>query len=159
VKLSTGITIPLEELYTKKKLVLVFLRHCGCVFSKEQVAQLRVHPNINIAFVMMSSPTKAQEFKDNLRSPHTFISDPDRELYRKMGLSNGGSKEMFGPKVWARGFGAILRGHFVGLPIGDPWQMPGVFVIETDGEISWSYVSKDASDNPENSLILNQVSD
>jgi len=157
VMLSTGERIPLSNLYQDSKLVLVFLRHCGCVFSKDQVAQLRVHSALNVAFVMMSPPEQTAAFKENLRSPHTFLSDPDRALYKKLGLTNGGAKEMFGPKVWSRGFGAVLRGHFVGLPIGDPFQMPGVFAIEKDGEISWTYVSKDASDNPENKLIIEQL--
>lgn len=151
---SEGQQIPLQSLYEDQKLVLIFLRHFGCVFCKEQVAALRMHPTLNVAFVSMASPDQAAEFKKRMRSPHTFLCDPDRKLYAAFGLGRADGKQVFSPKVFARGFGATLRGHFVGMPIGDPWQMPGVFLVERDGAVSWEYRSVDASDNPDTNLLL-----
>jgi peroxiredoxin len=108
---------------------------------------LRFHPQLPIAFVAMATPDEAEAFRVKARSPHPFLCDPDRALYRAFDLGAGSGKQMFGPRVFARGFGATLRGHWVGKPIGDPWQMPGVFLIERDGTISWEYRSGDASDN------------
>jgi peroxiredoxin len=154
VQLSSGQSVPLSSLYGERPLVLVFLRHFGCTFCKEQVANLRVHLNLNVAFVSMASPQQAEEFRLKMGSPHPFICDTRQELYQAFGLGRGSGKQMFNPKVFVRGFGATLRGHFVGLPIGDPWQMPGVFKIETDGKVSWEYRSMDASDNPSNDQVL-----
>lgn len=113
-----------------------------------------MHLNLNVAFVSMASPEQAEEFRKKMGSPHPFLCDTDRELYKAFGLGRGTGKQMFSPKVFVRGFGATLRGHFVGMPIGDPWQMPGVFKIETNGEVSWEYRSIDASDNPPTDQIL-----
>jgi peroxiredoxin len=153
VLLSTGETVPLKELYKDKSLVLVFLRHFGCTFCREQVSQLRSHKNWNITLCSMASPEEAEEFRQKLSSPHPFICDPDQELYQAFGLKRGKAKQMFNPRVFMRGFGATFQGHLVGKPIGDPWQMPGVFLIEPDGTIAWHYRSVDASDNAPPELI------
>lgn len=158
IQLSTGETASLARLYEDRKLVLVFLRHLGCVFCRQHVAQLRVHSALNIAFVAMAGPEETEAFRQKMRSPHRFICDADRELYRDFGLGRGEGKQIYSPKVFARGFGATLRGHMVGLPIGDPWQMPGVFLIEPDGEISWEYRSVDASDNPNPGEVVRRLS-
>lgn len=62
------------------------------------------------------------------------ISDPSCELYRAFGLGRGSAGQLFGPSVLARGVTALFGGHGVGLPVGDPLQMPGVFLLR-DGEI------------------------
>jgi peroxiredoxin len=147
VLLHTGEHVPLESLYADRRLVLVFLRHCGCIFAKEQVSDLRFHPNLNIAFVSMGNLEQTRDFRERSRSPHSMIVDPDRELYRAFGLGRGEGKQLFSPKTFARGFGATLRGHWVGKPVGDPWQMPGVFLIEPDGTVSWEYRSVHIADN------------
>lgn len=108
---------------------------------------MRFHPHLPIAFVAMAAPEEAEAFRVKARSPHPFLCDPDREIYHAFGLGQGRGSQMFGPRVFARGFGATLRGHWVGKPIGDPWQMPGVFLVERDGAVSWEYRSGDAADN------------
>lgn len=157
VTLSDGKSVSLAELYAEKPLVLVFLRHFGCTFCREQVARLRLHKDLNVAFVTMGTVPQSEDFKQKMHSEHTFIADPDRALYQAFGLGRGEGKQMFNRKTWARGFGAVLRGHWVGLPVGDPWQMPGVFLIETDGEVSWQYRSVDAQDNVTDEMVRNQL--
>ena len=43
---------------------------------------------------------------------------------------------MAGPAVWGRGLRAVLSGHGVGKPIGDPLQLSGHFVLR-DRSIVW----------------------
>lgn len=117
------------------------------------MARLRLHDQLNVVFVTMGTPEETEAFRLKERSPHRFVCDPDRELYRAFGLGRGTGRQMFNPKVFARGFGATLRGHWVGLPVGDPWQMPGVFAIDPQGEVVWEYRSVDAADNPDVSQI------
>lgn len=152
-----GRTLPLAEFYQTQELALVFLRHLGCIFCRQQVAQLRVHSSLNIAFVCMADVEKAAEFKQKMRTPHTFIADPNREVYQAFGLGKGESKQVFNPKVFAKGMGAILAGHFVGQPVGDVWQMPGIFVINPQGEIIWEYKSVDIADNPNADQLIRQL--
>ncbi len=84
-----------------------------------------------------------------MRSPHRFVCDPEARLYEQFGLARGTTKQMFSGRVFAAGVVATLEGHRVGRPIGDPWRMPGVFVLAPeDGEVVWAHRSRDASDNP-----------
>ena len=157
VDLDDGSRVPLASLYQSRKLVLVFLRHFGCTFCREQVARLRLQTGLNVVFVGMGTVDETAEFKRAMRSPHPFIADPNRELYGAFGLGNGTGKQVFNLSVFTRGFGATLRGHFVGSPIGDPWQMPGVFLIEPSGEVSWEYRSVDIADNVSEGEVLSRL--
>lgn len=153
VLLDTGETVALSHLFAERDVVLIFLRHYGCVFCKEHVAQLRLHGDLNVVFVSMGNQEQTRAFRERFRSPHRFIVDPSTALYQAFGLGRGTGKQMFNTKTFSRGFGAVLRGHFVGMPVGDPWQMPGVFVINPAGEITWEYRSVDAADNPDADTI------
>ncbi len=101
----------------------------------------------------MATPAQAEEFREKIGSPHVFVCDPDQILFRAFGLGRGTLGQMFNPRVFARGFGAMLQGHGVGKPVGDPMQMPGAFRIEPNGEITWAYRSVDAADNPKDSVL------
>lgn len=137
--LETGERLPLRGLYSEQRLVLVFLRHLGCMFCRQQVAQLRVHHSLNVAFVVMANLEQALAFKAKMRSPHRFLCDPERELYQAFGLGLADRSQFFEAKTFGKGIGAMLKGHFAGLPIGDVRQLPGIFVIDPSGEVVWSF--------------------
>jgi hypothetical protein len=147
VTLSTGRQAPLSDLYREKPLGLVFLRHFGCIFCREQVSALRTREDLNIAFVSMGRPEETAEFRAMLKSPHPFVCDPEAKLYEEFGLERGSVRQMFGAQVWKRGFQAASKGHSVGRPVGDPWRMPGEFVINTKGRIVWEHRPRHAGDN------------
>ncbi len=84
--------------------------------------------------------------------PH--FSSPNKELYKAFGLKRGGFNALFGLKNFARGFGAISHG--VGKPVGDPFQMPGTFLIHK-GEVLDSFVNKTASDVPNYEEIVCEI--
>jgi hypothetical protein len=76
------------------------------------------------------------------------IGDASCQLYRAFGLERGRLASLMGPAVWARGAASILRGHGVGIPIGDPRQMPGVFLVK-DGEIVRAFRHETSADVPD----------
>lgn len=148
VQLSTGETVPLRSLYEKERMVLIFLRHLGCVFCKEHVAQLRHHADLNIVFVTLGNVEQTEAFRKKMRSPHRFICDPEKKLHALFNLNRGGLAEFLNPHIVVRAVAAALKGHFNGLPQGDATQMPGVFLIEQDGTVEWEQRAKDIADNP-----------
>ncbi len=81
-------------------------------------------------------------------APFRCASDPDRETYQAFDLARVGMSELFTTRVFTRGFRAAMHGHFFGLPKGDMFQMPGIFLIDTDGIIRYTHRNLDASDNP-----------
>jgi len=77
------------------------------------------------------------------------VSDPGCAIYRAFGLSRGSLGDVFGPKVWWRGFQAgVLHRHGLGALQGDGFQMPGVFLL-FHGEVVRSYRHQSAADRPD----------
>lgn len=145
----------LEQISASHPCLVVFLRHFGCTFSREAAAQVALNRgafearNVEVVVVHMGSSAEGQAFLDQYSLadvPH--ISDPSCELYRAFGLRRGTWRQLFGLRVWLRGFAvAIMQGYGVGLMRGDGFQLAGVFVLE-NGEMVDSYRSQLASDLP-----------
>ena len=76
------------------------------------------------------------------------ISDPSCELYRAFGLGRGSVGQVAGPAVLVRGLTALFGGHGLGMPVGDPLQMPGVFLLR-DGEIVREHRHDTVADVPD----------
>lgn len=64
---------------------------------------------------------------------------------------------MLGTNVLMRGLRAAFKGHMIGIPIGDVFQMPGVFLIDRKGVLHFTHYAEDVSDNPSNELILASI--
>ena len=83
---------------------------------------------------------------------------PDQQLYQRFGLARGSAAQMFGARVWACGVRAALKGHFIGKPVGDPWLMPGVFVVHGE-QVLWQHDFVHAGDHPNIPKLVNVVKD
>lgn len=157
--LSTGET--LNEASRERALVLVFLRHFGCTFTRqilrglqelEQQAQRR---DATLVLVhMLKSGEEIGYLGDHSDVPR--IADPRCELYRAFGLGKGGFVELFGPQVWWRGFIAVMKGCGVGHLAGDGLQMPGVFIFQ-NGKVSSSQPARSAADLPDLTSLFEQT--
>lgn len=141
--------------------MLIFLRHFGCTFCREALADIAdLRPQLEadgtlVVFVHMAQNELADRYFKKYKLPGAVhVSDPECEYYRAFGLARGTPHQLFGLHSWVRGFEAgVLNGHGVGYrPLGDGFQMPGVFVIY-GGEIRESFVHKLASDRPNYALL------
>jgi peroxiredoxin len=135
-------------------LLLVFLRHLGCTFCREAIAEVaarRVEIERDGTRVVLLSMAPPAEFSAMLARAGAgeilHASDPDRHLYRSVGLSRGTLGQLFGLPNVRRAIGAMLRGHGIGAPIGDPLQMPGVFRVHR-GRIDRTFRHRYAGDRP-----------
>ena len=141
-----GRQIKLSEVYPDAPFALIFLRHLGCVFCREQVKEMAQLEGWNIAFVAMAEPEEAAQFREKMGSLATFICDPEAELYQKFSLERGSMKQVLGASNWKRGFQAMFKGNGVGAPVGDPFRLGGAFVM-ANGKITWEHRNRDAADN------------
>lgn len=146
----------LDEMSRRWPTLLVFLRHAGCTFCREALADIaRQRASIEeqgarVVLIHMSSEEKAAPFFEKYGLGNLpRISDPKATVYRAFGLGRGGLRSLFGPKVWFRGFQAgIVAGHGVGKLEGDGFQMPGVFLL-FHGEVLRAYRHQSAADRPD----------
>jgi peroxiredoxin len=151
---SAGLTI--EALSREHPVLLVFLRHAGCTFCREAMADLarqRRAIEESGAVIVVAHMGKTDASRDFFAKyglgdlPH--ISDPKCSLYKAFGLRRGNLWMLFGPKVIVRGFEAgILHRHGIGRLAGDGFQMPGIFMI-FHGQVLRSYRHRSAADRPD----------
>jgi peroxiredoxin len=145
----------LAELSRQKPVLLVFLRHAGCTFCRETLSDLaRDRAGIEaggtqIALAHMGSPDSFAVFTapyglDTLPA----VSDPERRLYRALGLRRGSLHQLLGWRVWIRGAQAFFKGHGIGTLQGDGAQMPGAFLIQ-NGRVAARYIHQTAADRPD----------
>ena len=152
----------LAELSQDRPLMLVFLRHFGCTFCKEALADLSAaraeveRLGFNIALVHMSDVNEAQQTmrRYQLSDLHHY-SDGSCEMYRSFGLERGTAGQLFGLSVVLRAIAATLRGHIVGPLAGDGFRMPGVFFLYR-GEIHGSFRHRTAADRPDYASLAQQ---
>ena len=155
MRTNTGRSI--VDLSAEQPVMLVFLRHFGCTFCREALADLaRRRESIEgagtlLVFVHMSPNQVAERYFQRYHlSQAMHVSDPGCQYYRAFGLLKGNFRQLFGLQSWIRGFQAgVVEGHGVGTrQLGDGFQMPGVFVIHR-GQIKESFIHKLASDRPD----------
>jgi peroxiredoxin len=101
------------------------------------------------------TPRDAAGFRRRQKITLPVLADGDRASYKAAGANIGSTSDLLGPKVVAKGVLTSLRTRKVqGRTIGHPAQLGGAMVISPDGEIVWSHMAKDASDNASPEEIL-----
>jgi hypothetical protein len=146
----------LEQLSADSPTLVIFLRHTGCMFCREALADLSRQraaieaTGARLALVHMSQPLSAtlRFERYSLGDVHRY-RDPECILYRAFGLQRGSFRQLFGLWVWCRGIvAAVLRGHGVGRGEGDWCQMPGVFLLD-HGRVVAEHRAATAADRPD----------
>lgn len=109
--------------------------------------------NAVVAAVTQGTPEQTADLCARHRVRFRCLADPQRAAYRAFHLRRGGVTEVMGPAVLFKAALSAMRGN-LGPPGGDVFQMPGTFVVGTDGTIKLAYVSRDASDIPPARTLL-----
>jgi hypothetical protein len=150
---ANGRTI--AELSREQPVLVVFLRHFGCAFCREAVAQLEreraaiEREGVRLAFVHMGDETEGEAFlaRHGLAGVD-HVSDPEQRLYRAAQLRQGAGRQLLSARILRRGVSAALHGHLAGRIAGDARQLPGVFLV-VDGETVRGFRHADAADRPD----------
>jgi hypothetical protein len=149
----------LAELSANQTVLLLFIRHAGCTFCREALADVaRIRECLNergvkLVIVHMSKPSTADALlaRYGLEGADHF-SDPGRRIYRAFELPRASWWQLFGPPVWGRGLASILK-NGQGLIDGDGFQMPGAFVLR-DARIVGTHRHTTAADRPDYRKLL-----
>lgn len=150
---TTGET--LAALSEKSPILLVLLRHEGCPFCRNvmsDIARLRDRIEATGTRIVLGHMSDAQSFTvfaaryglANLPA----VADPDRRLYKGLGLRHGRLWQLFGPKVLWAYLKSIVAGHLPGRIKGDPLQLPGAFLIH-DAQVIRGHIFQHAGNKPD----------
>lgn len=128
-----------EQFPADAKVLLVFLRHFGCTFCRQTIAQLKeFEPELkrrgvdSIILVFNGAMSDAKEFFKNRWPSVAAIHDPDLLHDKKFAISRGTGQQLLGPRALIAGLKGLLNGYGIGHPKSDPFLMSGFFLLRGD---------------------------
>jgi peroxiredoxin len=111
-----------------------------------------------LTLIGQASPRQAAHFRRRQGIELPVLADDNRASYEAAGAKVATMGELLGPKVVAKGIATTARtGLMQGRTVGHPAQLGGAMVINPAGEIVYSHMSEDASDNAEPDEIVAAV--
>jgi peroxiredoxin len=152
----------LSEYWRSEPAVVVFLRYFGCPFCQSQVVRLRddrerfEEAGAEIVLIGQGTPSDAVAFTRRMDQPFQCLVDPDRSAYRAYGLGKARPAQVVGPRTTLPFLRANLRKETLqrGLQGGKFMQMPGTFVVDTQGTVQMAHRNRHVADTPSNKRIL-----
>lgn len=159
---ETGKLVRLSQLWAERPLVLLFVRHLGCPLCREHAVSVQADHSrfedagADVALATMGTPEQVAAFRERYQLPFHCLSDVEGRAYRAYAVPRGRLGAVAGPAMWRRGWKALLR-HGAGKVIGDPYQLPGSFVIDTTGVIRKAHRAKSSADWPPNEELIDAI--
>jgi peroxiredoxin len=147
----SGVAVSLSSFWKKQPLALVFARHLGCPFCRSHLMELKQEysqyqtAGCEIVAVTMSPPQDTATFRDKFQIPFPMLSDVDQKAYQAFTVRRGGLNSIAGPGLWWQGMKSLFA-FGSGKVVGDPFQLPGSFVISQEGIIRFAHFSRDSAE-------------
>ena len=154
-----GGAIRLGQLWAGRTAVLVFVRHFGCIFCRQQMADVRplIEPvrALGAALVVIGQGTveEARAFSAEQAVDVQIVTDPTRQAYCAMEMRRSRGS-VLSARVFRRALRAWGRGFRQTRPAGDPFQQGGVVIIDGTGVERYVFISREAGDHPPPEDIL-----
>jgi peroxiredoxin len=162
-----GERVRLGAAWAARPVVLALMRHFGCIFCKEQVAQLRlivddIHAEgAELVILGSGSAQMAGFFAEDYDIATPVLTDPTREVYRALEVRRPNRLAFIDPRVFVRSLRALARGHRqvfgAESELGDTTQLGGVFIVRPGGDVAWAHRSAFAGDRPSNDEVLDAL--
>lgn len=159
-----GSRVRLGAVWAERPVVLALMRHFGCIFCKEQVAELRsivdeVHAEgAELVILGSGSAQMAGFFAEDYAITTPVLTDPTRQVYRGLETRRPPRLGFLDPRVFFASVRALLRGHRQtfgpAAELGDDTQLGGVFIVRPGGDLGWAHRSAFAGDRPTNDEVL-----
>jgi peroxiredoxin len=111
--------------------------------------------NVAVTLIGQATPRQAAHFRRRQEIELPVLADEERASYKAAGAKVATMAELLGPKVVAKGLTTGRKyGVSQGRTVGHPAQLGGAMLILPGGEVAWSHMAQDASDNAETDEIL-----
>ena len=154
-----GDTVEVSALWSNRTIVLTFIRQYGCLFCRQQVAQLRERrqeieaSNATIVLIGCGEPKEAIEFSERLDLDLELYTDPGLKSFDAAGLKRGVLTALKRGS-WKAGRAAWRSGFRQTKTAGNVWQQGGMFVVDSGGRLHFEHVSEWAGDHPDLEVVL-----
>ena len=154
-----GAPVRLASTWAERPVVLVLLRHFGCLFCKEQAAEMSAigdaieRLGAGLVFIGSGSAQYARWFQEDYAPRWPVYSDAELVTYQALEARRG-FRSSVNPRTMWLGLRAILRGFRQGSTQGDQFQQGAVCIVTPEGAMPYLHVSEIAGDHPRPSAVL-----
>jgi len=167
---STGQRRHLSEFWAHGPALLIFMRHFGCSCLMERWEVLRreledfEEAGARVVAVCQAEPERAAPVAARRGYAFPLLCDPDLTAYQAYGLLEGQPSQILHAFPWKQGDEETARTLFIEprrgterAVVDSPWQLPGEFVIGSDGQIGLAHRYQYCEDFPPKSVLIGAV--
>lgn len=160
-----GKRVRLRDVWSRTPCVTTFLRHFGCLFCHQMVADvIATTPQIldrgaRVVFIGNGSLNQAKRFYSDKGLPRMgcdVLTDPERGSFEAMEMQRGYAKT-FNPQSVRAYRGAKVDGHGITGLFGDLTQLGGLLVTKPPVRFVFLHRSKFAGDHPDMNEVLDII--
>ena len=155
----------LADLWAQSAAMIVWPRHCGCIFYFEQLAQLRESaPRLKAAGARLGMVVQApaEELADKFGSTDDFVCvpDPEKETHEALGLTHASGLSLLlngdlrrrRKRAAEAGFAQNWGSTFAK---GGDWMLvPGAALVAPNGRLRWIHRGAHVGDAPSTEDLL-----
>jgi len=143
----------LGDLWADRPVVLVFLRHFGCLHCREHAVELRDRyddlkaQGVELVAVGTGDQRYAGAFVRDEKIPYLVLVDDDAQAADAASVNNASWYRLLHPTTWAATVATWRRGHRIHSPGKRVTQLGATFVLGPGNEVRYSHVDADSTDH------------
>ncbi len=150
--------------------LIIFMRHFGCSCLMERWEGLKVElssyaeAGARVVAVCQAEPKRARAVAERRAYQFPLLCDPGFDAYRAFGLLEGQPSQILHDFPWKPGDEETARTLFLEprrgterAVVDSPWQLPGEFVIGSNGLIALAHRYQFCEDFPPKTVLLGAI--
>ena len=143
----------LGDLWADRPVVVVFLRHFGCVHCREHAVELRDRyddlqaQGVELIAVGTGDQRYAGAFVRDEKIPYLVLVDDDAKAAHAASVTFASWYRLLHPTTWRATIAAYKCGHRIHAPGRRVTQLGATFVLGPANEVRYSHVDADSTDH------------
>ena len=160
----------LSDYWAHGPLLVIFMRHFGCSCLMERWEGLKseltafTDAGARVVGICQAEPDRARAVAERRAYAFPLLCDPDRTAYRAFGLLEGQPSQILHDFPWQQDDEETARTLFIEprrgterAVVDSPWQLPGEFVIGSNGRIGLAHRYQYCEDFPPKTVLLGAI--
>ena len=143
----------LGDLWADRPVVLVFLRHFGCLHCREHAVELRdryddlQRQGIDLVAVGTGDQRYAGAFVRDEKIPYLVLVDDDAKAAHAASVKTASWYRLLHPTTWPATVRTYRRGHHIHSPGKRVTQLGATFVLGPGDAVLYEHVDADSTDH------------
>lgn len=167
---TSGETRRLSEFWAHGPAIVIFMRHFGCSCLMERWEGLRgelddyAAAGARVVAICQAEPERAAAVAARRGYGFPLLCDPELRAYRAFGLLEGLPAQILHAFPWQANDEETARTLFIEprrgterAVVDSPWQLPGEFVIGSNGRIALAHRYQYCEDFPPKTVLVGAI--